>query len=106
VTGNVPGNEQIGHGLCRNCRLIVPPETFDGMATDHPEPHQVPRYLGRFSCTAAFDEPRQCAAIVLEIVTHAIQPFGLSGSNQPVGGEGRFSDAIASEPFECVVTLA
>ena len=76
------------------------------MATDHPEPHQVPRYLGRFSCTAAFDEPRQCAAIVLEIVTHAIQPFGLSGSDQPVGGEGRFSDAIASEPFECVVALA
>ena len=57
-------------------RLFIPLQAF-GLSPDHPEPHQSPRNLGRLGRTAAFDEPRQDAAVALEILTHAIQPFDL-----------------------------
>ena len=76
------------------------------MPPDQPEVHQPPRDVGRFGGTAALDEPRQRAAVALEIVTHAIQPFGLRGSDQPLRGEGGFGGAIARQPLQGVVALA
>ena len=86
--------------------LFIPLKAFGRVPPDHPEVHQPPRDVGRFGGTAALDEPRQRAAIVLEIVTHAIQPFGLRRTDQPLRGEGGFAGAIARQPRQCVVALA
>ena len=61
------------------------------MPPNQPKVHQPPRDVGRFGGTAALDEPRQRAAVILEIVTHAIQPFGLRRSDQPLRREGGFT---------------
>ena len=50
-----------------------------------------PRDVGCFGGAAALDEPRQGAAVALEIVTHAIQPFDLRRSDQPLRSEGGFA---------------
>ena len=71
--------------------LFIPLEAFGRVPPDQPEVHQPPRDVGRFGGTAALDEPRQRAAVALEIVTHAIQPFDLRRSDQPLRGEGGFA---------------
>ena len=86
--------------------LLVPPETFARMPSDQPKQHQRPRNVGRFSRTALLDEPRQRAAVILEIVTHAIQPFTLRWPDQPLRGEGGFAGAIVRQALQCVVALA
>ena len=76
------------------------------MPADQPIEHQPPRDVGRFGGTAALDEPCQGAAVALEIVTHAIQPFGLRRSDQPLRGEDGFARAIARQSLQGVVALA
>jgi hypothetical protein len=87
-------------------RLFIPPESFGRMTPDHPEKMQSPSDVGRFGWTTALNEPGQGTAMALEIVTHAIQPFGLCVSDQPFGGERGFAGAVARQPLQCVVTLA
>ena len=69
--------------------LFIPLKAFGRVPADHPEVLQPPRDVGRFGWPAALDEPRQRAAVALEIVAHAIQPFGLRRAEQPLRGERR-----------------
>ena len=52
---------------------------------NQPEVLQTPDDVGRFGDPAALDEPSHRAAVILEIVAHAVQPFGLRKSDQPLG---------------------
>jgi hypothetical protein len=49
-------------------------------------------------------EPGQCATVVLEVVTHAIQPVDLCRADQPVGGQT--GPQRCCNPLEGVVALA
>src|SRR5215813_4014828 len=73
------------------------------MAANVPEEPQTYRNVSRFSETVMFDEPRQGAAVALEIVTHAIQPFNLRGADQRLSGLARFSGAKAHQALQGVV---
>ena len=91
-------------GRFRIC--FIPPETFGRMPPNQPEELQPPRDVGRFSGTSALDEPRQGTAVALEIVAHAIQPFGLRRADQLLRREGGFAGAIARQSLQCIVALA
>jgi hypothetical protein len=73
------------------------------VSANHPKKHQTTRDVGRLGGTAALDEPRQGAAVALEIFTHAVQPFDLRRSDQPLRGESGFTRAIAHQPLHRVV---
>ena len=81
-------------GRSRICS--IPPEAFGRIPPNQPEELQAPRDVGRFGGTAALDEPPQGAAIILEIVTHAIQPFGLRKSTNPAARSKSCRGAAAS----------
>ena len=85
--------------------MFVPPKAFRRIPPDQPKPHQAPRDMGRFGWTAARNEPRQCAAIVLEIVMHAIQPSDLRWTNQPVRDERGFTGAVTHQSLHGSVLL-
>ncbi len=86
--------------------LLAPLEAFGGVPPNQPEVLQTPDDVGRFGGTSALDEPPQRAAVVLEIVAHAVQPFGLRKSDQPLGGTSSVTGAIARQRLQGVVALA
>ena len=86
--------------------LVIPPDPLGRMPADAPEEEQTPRDVGCFGGAVAIDEPGQCAAVALEIVTHAIQPLALRRADQPLRGQGGFRGAIAHQPLHGVVALA
>ena len=106
--GRSDQRSRLGNGRKRRQvqNLFIPLKAFGRVPPDHPEVHQPPRDVGRFGGTTALDEPRQRAAVALEIITHAIQPFGLRGTDQPLRGEGGFVGAVARQPLQGVVALA
>ena len=61
---------------------FIPLEAFGGMPPNQPEVLQPPRDRGHFARASALDEPRQYAPVILEIITHAIQPFALRRPHQ------------------------
>ena len=62
------------------------------MATNVPEKPQPQRDVDRFGGTVVIDEPRQGTAVALKNFPHAIEPFNLRGSDQPLSGQGGFSE--------------
>jgi hypothetical protein len=86
--------------------LFIPLKAFGGVPPDHPKVHQPPCDVGRFGWPALLDEPRQGATVAVEIVTHAIQPFGLRRTEQPLRSEGGFAGAVARQSCQCIVALA
>ena len=75
------------------------------MSSHQPEGHQPRPDLGCLGWAGMVDQPCERATVALEIVTHAIQPFDLRRSDQPVQRQGCFTHAIAHQPLDGVVAL-
>ena len=86
--------------------LVIPADALRRMPPDAPEEEQAPRDVGCFGRAIAIEEPSQCAAVALEIVTHAIQPCPLLRADQSLCRQGRFHGAIAHQPLHGVIALA
>ena len=87
-------------------RSLVPVQPLPGMSANHPEEKQVERDLGGFHHAAAFDQPAERGPIVLEIVSHPVQPFGLCVAHQPFRGCACLPRAVAREPRQGALALA
>ena len=85
--------------------LLAPLEAFRRMPPNQPEVLQPPSDVGRFVGPPALDEPPQRGAVIFEIITHPIQPFGLRRSHESLRGKGGFTSAIARQRLQDVVAL-
>jgi hypothetical protein len=85
---------------------LTPLEAFGGIPSNQPKVLQPPGNDGRFGGSPALDEPPQRAAVIVEIITHAIQPVSLRRSHQPLSRKGAFAGAIARQRLQGVVALA
>jgi len=60
----------------------------------------------RFGGAQVIDELSQRDVVVLEIITHAVQPFGLRMSYQSLRGKGGFTGAVTCQRLQRLVALA
>ena len=66
--------------------LLEPLQRFRATSLNQPEEQEMPRNRRGFGCPLTLDQPSQNGAIALQIVSDAVQPFGLRWPDQSRSG--------------------
>src|SRR5262249_39527548 len=86
-------------------RLVVPTQSFSGVAANQPEQDEPECDVTGFFGSIAFDQPRHRRAVGFEVTTDAIQPFRLCRSEQTLLSQSPLGHRITREAFDRVAVF-